>query len=86
MTKKVSRKIASKARAYLRARDAGKNGYAQADRIFSEIRANGMKPGDEVVINAAGDKVVLKDLYATADKVFRAHGIGRFELDLVKAS
>ena len=86
LPKKKQRAIANKVRKYFRARDAGRAGYATADYFFDQILADGLKPGEEVVINAAGDKVLLKDLYATANKVFRAHGIGRFELELVKAS
>ena len=86
MTKKTSKAIAARARRLIRAREEGRNGYALADRLLKEIREKGMKPGDKVVINSAGDKVVLRDLYAESDKVFRAHGIGRFELEIVKAS
>jgi hypothetical protein len=49
------------------------------------MRDAGLQPGQEVVINVAGDKVKLNDVYADSDKVFRAHGIGRYELELVKA-
>jgi hypothetical protein len=85
MTKKQSKKLAVKAKKLLKAREIGRSNYACADRLLSELRAEGLRPGDEIVINAAGDRVVLKDLYASADKVFRSHGIGRYELELLRA-
>jgi hypothetical protein len=86
LPKKTARKIATKARKFFRARDEGKDAYARADRLLREMRQAGLKPGDAVPINAAGDRVRLQDLYADSDKVFRAHGIGRFELVIDKAS
>lgn len=85
MTKKKAKSLAAKARKMFRARDRGKDGYAESDKILREMRALGMKPGDAVVINAAGDKAVLDDNYAASDKVFRAHGISRYEVRLEKA-
>jgi hypothetical protein len=86
MTKKQKQRLATKAKHLFKARELGRNNYAKSDRLLAEMRTAGLKPGDEIVINAAGDKAVLKDLYANTDKVFRSHGIGRFELELVKAS
>lgn len=85
MTKKQSKKLAVKAKKLLKAREIGRSHYAMSDRLLAELRAEGLKPGDEIVINAAGDKVILKDLYASTDKVFRSHGIGRYELELQRA-
>lgn len=86
LNKKNSRTVARIARKYLRVRDAGKTNYSIADQLFDQILALGMKDGDEVVINSGGDRVRMKDLYADRNKVFRSHGIGRFELELLKAS
>lgn len=86
MNQKTAKKIATKARKHLRARQDGRDAYARADRLLREMREAGLKPGHAVVINAAGDRVRLNDLYADQDKVFRSHGIGRFELELEKAS
>jgi hypothetical protein len=86
MTKKQSKRFATKAKKLLKAREVGRSNYACADRLLGEMRAEGLRPGDEIVINSAGDRAVLKDLYANVDKVFRSHGIGRYELELVRAS
>lgn len=85
MTKKDKKKLATKAKRLLKARELGRNNYAKADRLLKEMRAAGLKPNDELVINAKGDRVVLKDNYEGQDKVFRSHGIARFELELVSA-
>jgi len=86
LSKKKQRSLAAKARRHFKAREDGKDGYARADRLLKEMRAAGLKPGDEITIDAAGNKARLDDLYAGSDKVFRAHGIGRFELSFVKGS
>ena len=71
----------ARVRAYLRARDRGKTWYAKADLALDSILAT-MRPGDEVQV---GDKkYVLVDLFADRNKVFRAHGIGRYELQVLK--
>jgi hypothetical protein len=85
MTKKKHRSLAATARKFFRALDEGKSGYARADVYMNRLLDAGLKPGDELVLNAAGERAVLEDLYANARKVFRAHGIGRFELKRVKA-
>jgi hypothetical protein len=85
MTKKTSKGLATKARRHLKARADGSACYSRADRLLREMREAGMKPGDAVTINAKGERVVLLDLYADSDKVFRSHGIGRFELKLIPA-
>ena len=43
-----------------------------------------MKPGDVVSLGAK-QKVKLVDLYADSNKVFRSHGIGRYELEVLEA-
>jgi argininosuccinate synthase len=86
MKQKTQRAIASRARRFFRALDEGKDSYKRADRLLSEILSLGMKPGDRVPLNSAGDKIRLDDLFANQNKVFRAHGIGRYELNVEKAS
>jgi hypothetical protein len=83
MTTTKTKTLAAKARRLLRHRDRGKEQYAAADKLLRQMRDAGMKPGDTITINAGGDQVLLEDLYADTDKVFRAHGIGRFELSVV---
>jgi hypothetical protein len=85
MTKKKQRSLATKAKKLFRALDAGRSSYRRADELLKQMREAGLKPGDEVVLNAAGDKARLKDNFTDTDKVFRSHGISRFELELLKA-
>jgi hypothetical protein len=85
MSKKKIKSLAAKARKHFRHLDQGKEHYAAASALLQQIRQD-LKPGQEIPLNAAGDKVVLEDLYAATDKVFRAHGIGRFELRVLKAA
>lgn len=85
MTKKRMNGFAAKARRLLKARERGKQEYGRATTLLKQMRADGLKPNDEILINAKGDKVVLLDLYEKDDKVFRAHGIDRYELKLLEA-
>lgn len=75
--------IADKVSKHLRARELGKKHYGRADRLLQEIRKE-LKPGEEIPL-PGGKKAVLVDLYADKDKVFRAHGISRFEFEVVDA-
>jgi hypothetical protein len=50
MTKKQSKKLAVKAKKLLKAREIGRSNYACADRLLSELRAEGLRPGDEIVM------------------------------------
>lgn len=84
MTAKKTKSLAAKARKHFRHLEQGKEHYQAAATLLRKIREE-LQPGQEIPLNAAGDKVVLDDLYAESDKVFRAHGIGRFELRMVKA-
>lgn len=86
LTKKKAKSIAGKARRFFKAIEAGRDNYKRADRLLQEMRAAGLKPGESVVLNAAGDRVRLVDNYAESDKVFRSHGINRFELAIEKAA
>lgn len=83
MTAKKIKSLAAKARKHFRHLELGKEQYAAAAALLVRIRED-LKPGQEIPLNAAGDKVVLDDLYANTDKVFRAHGIGRYELRVLK--
>lgn len=60
-----------------RRRAAGKRAYTRADTLFEEILQQ-MKPGQIV----GGYKLV--DNYESKTKVFRAHGIARYELEKVE--
>ncbi len=68
--------------AHLKARDLGRIWYGRADRALEDI-AKRLKPGKEVVL-PNGDKAVLKDNFADTNKVFRHHGIARFEIDVTE--
>jgi hypothetical protein len=60
----------------LRAR--GKAAYQEADALLDEIVA-GTKPGTAIEVGGP-KKVVLVDNFAEKNKVFRAHGIARYDL------
>ena len=63
---------------YLHARRLGKRHYDRATRLLEVILLT-MNPGD-VVHLAPLRTATLTDLYATSNKVFRSHGIPRFEI------
>lgn len=67
---------------HLRLRESGKRAYKRAENALDEIVERG-KAGEEIPL-PGGKKAVIKDLYATANKVFRAHGIGRYEIEVVE--
>jgi hypothetical protein len=77
-----TRSIVAKIRKYLRTVEAGKKAYQRAETLLDEIVA-GMKVGQEMAIGG-GRKVVLKDLYAEKNRVYRAHGITRYEVALIE--
>lgn len=64
----------------LRARELGRRHYAKSDRLLDSLIIHA-KVGEEIAL-PGGKKCRLKDLYAGQNKVFRAHGIGRFELEV----
>lgn len=72
------RRVASLAKEYLRALEAGKMQYKKAERALDEI-VRRVKCGTEISLGR-GKKVVLRDLYLETNRVYRAHGISRFEL------
>lgn len=63
---------------YLHARRLGKKHYDRATRLLEVILLT-MSPTD-VVHLAPLRTAKLIDLYANTNKVFRSHGIGRFEI------
>lgn len=71
------------ATALLRARELGRRHYAKSDRLLGEIRKQ-VQIGEEIAL-PGGKKAVVEDLYASSDKVFRSHGIGRYELKVKDA-
>jgi hypothetical protein len=79
---KKASSLGVKAATHLRLRERAKKLYKQADALLDDIIQQA-RPGDEIEL-PDGDKAVLKDLYLTTNKVFRAHGIGRYELEVVE--
>jgi hypothetical protein len=75
--------LPAKVKAYFRARAIGRGSYERADRLLAEIVAV-VKPGVAIPLNDSGKCAVLMDLYDGKLVVFRAHGIRRFELQVVK--
>ncbi|HLZ90205.1 MAG TPA: hypothetical protein VKQ28_00720 [Candidatus Acidoferrum sp.] len=75
--------LARKIVKHLKARENGKKSYKEAEQLLDEI-AQHARSGQEIAL-PGGRKAVLKDLYLTTNKVFRAHGIGRYEIEVVEA-
>lgn len=74
--------LRSKIRAHLRARERGKAEYKRADELLEEIIAQ-MKLGEEIRFDTSGRKAQLKDNFAEKNTAYRAHGIKRFEIEVV---
>jgi hypothetical protein len=68
---------------HARARALGKRHYERADRLLDTLIKE--LPVGEAVPLPGGKKAVLKDLFAEKTKVFRAHGIGRYEVEISEA-
>lgn len=74
----MTRQGARKARRILRMRERGKAFFAKSDELMDElIKKHGA--GAEIRLEQ-GKKVVIVDNFAEKNKVFRAHGIARYEL------
>lgn len=69
--------------AHLRAREIGRRHYAKSDRLLEAI-VKKISRGKEIPL-PGGKKAVLKDNFADANKVFRSHGIARYELEVIEA-
>lgn len=66
-----------------RALELGKKHYGRADRLLESILPE-MPVGERVPL-PGGKSAKLVDLFAEKNKVFRAHGIGRYELQVSEA-
>lgn len=73
--------MAATVQKYLRTRESGKRAYKRAEQLLDEI-VQRAKAGQEIPL-PGGKKAVVVDLYALKNKVYRAHGIGRYEIELV---
>lgn len=76
--------LAEKVLRYLTARERGGRYYKRADRLLDELAAE-IAPGQEIVLNEAGRKAVLVDLYADRNVVFKPCGVRRYELKILDA-
>lgn len=81
------KKLAKKVEQYFKAKEAGRVGYAQADRLLDEISAE-VKPGREIQRyddqgNPAG-KAQLVDVFTGKTIVWKPCGVRRFDLVPVK--
>ncbi len=72
--------LARKVAKHLRLKEAGKKKYKEAEALLDEI-VELAKPGQEVKL-AGGRIARVKDLYLETNKVYRAHGIGRYEVEV----
>jgi hypothetical protein len=82
MSKKAG--VRAKVRAHVKARERGKVEYKRADEMLEELLALGMKPGEEVKFDTTGRKALLKDNFAKGNTAYRAHGIRRFEIEVIE--
>jgi hypothetical protein len=82
MSKRIG--LRAKLRAHLRAKEAGRREYKHADELMAEILQM-MKPGEESRFDATGRKAKLVDNFAEKHVVFRAHGIHRYEIEIVES-
>jgi len=83
MAKKVNSELQEKARAHLRSKALARKHYERADRLLAEILPD-LKKGAEIPL-AGGKRAKLKDNFADANKVFRSHGIARYELEIIES-
>ena len=63
---------------HLRALEAGKRAYQRAERLLDKILERA-KVGESFAL-PDGDEAIVKDLYAETNRVYRAHGITRYEV------
>lgn len=78
MAKKPS--LAKLCRQYLEARERGKSGYQESDELLEQIQARN-KPKHGKVL---GGKFRHVDNFAAKNRVFRSHGMSRFDIEEVK--
>jgi hypothetical protein len=83
MSKPKKNDLASKALKCIKAKESGKRAYARADRLLAEI-AKAIKPGEEIVLNDAGRKAVLKDRFDGKDIVWTPCAARRWELEVIE--
>lgn len=81
--KEASRELAGKILRCLAARERGGRNYKRADRLLDELAA-AVTPGEEILLNQAGRKAVLVDLYAERNVVFKPCGVRRYELKIIE--
>lgn len=82
-TRKSAESLADKVKRYFRVQDSIKRSYKRSDKLLAELLLE-MQPGEAVPFSEF-EKVVLEDNFKNDNKVYRAHGISRFELKKVKA-
>lgn len=81
--KPQSETLTEKVKRYFRVQETIKRGYKRSDKLLSELLTE-MEPGQTVPLNEF-ENAVLEDNFKSDNKVFRAHGISRFEIKKVKA-
>jgi hypothetical protein len=78
---KKTRPTEERVKKYFRFRDLGKHAYEAADELLELLVASRALKVNKPLPMPDGTRVVLRDLYPKGTmKVFRAHGIGRYEL------
>jgi hypothetical protein len=83
MAKRTKPELQEKARAHLRAKVLGQKHYKRADRLLEELLPE-LKKGAEIPL-PGGKKAKLKDNFSTTNRVYRTHGIARYELEIIES-
>lgn len=81
MTKRENNRMARKMRRYLAAKDEGKKGYAEADRLLDEL-AKEIGLNKAVKLDDSGRTGMLIDQFAERNVVFKPAGVRRFDLKI----
>lgn len=76
----VKPKLAKQILAYTRARGIAKGAYVRADLLLDHIVK--VLPVNQEFELPSGKVAILRDQFASKNKVFRSHGIHRYELEL----
>jgi hypothetical protein len=75
---------ALKVKRYLRAREAGKAGYEQADQLLEEL-VQTLKPGETVQLGNQ-EAAQLIDKFAAKNRIGAGLGVNRYEIKVSRVS
>ena len=81
---KTHKTLVIQIRAYLRALEAGKAGYARANELLESLTA-AMIPGLEIRLSAT-ETAVLQDKFAVKNRIGAGLGVNRYEIEVSRVS